>query len=129
VVLHISHSSPFSKLANILFAKELQRRFEAEGVQAVAIAVHPGRVLTGALSYFQNTFVFVPNLSFSRIVTLVSPANLSMLNQSLSGALTPLFDAINNTMGGEGEIWRSISNAIRRDRRAQRKLEEPRAGN
>jgi NAD(P)-dependent dehydrogenase (short-subunit alcohol dehydrogenase family) len=35
-----------SKLANILFAYELQRRFEGAGVDAIAAAVHPGWTAT-----------------------------------------------------------------------------------
>ncbi|MBN2500844.1 MAG: SDR family oxidoreductase [Anaerolineales bacterium] len=35
-----------SKLANILFTYELQRRFEAAGMNAIAAAVHPGWTLT-----------------------------------------------------------------------------------
>lgn len=35
-----------SKLANILFAYELQRRFEGAGVDAIAAAVHPGATAT-----------------------------------------------------------------------------------
>ncbi|KAJ7581848.1 short-chain dehydrogenase, partial [Mycena floridula] len=41
------------KLANILFAKELDRKFRAEGVDALAISVHPGFVRTdGAIAFF-----------------------------------------------------------------------------
>ncbi|EIM90579.1 NAD-P-binding protein [Stereum hirsutum FP-91666 SS1] len=65
-----------SKLANILFTKELQRRFDAEGVAAVAISVHPGGVKTpGSINF-------------------VGPANVAMLDGSmtpLQGAMTPLF--------------------------------------
>jgi hypothetical protein len=35
------------KLANILFTKELQKRFNAEGVPAISISLHPGEVKTG----------------------------------------------------------------------------------
>lgn len=35
-----------SKLANVLFAKELDRRFKAKGVQATAVSCHPGGVDT-----------------------------------------------------------------------------------
>jgi hypothetical protein len=36
-----------SKLANILFTKEIQKRFDAEGIPAISISLHPGGVLTG----------------------------------------------------------------------------------
>lgn len=36
-----------SKLMNILFAKELQKRFDAEDVDIVSLSLHPGIVATG----------------------------------------------------------------------------------
>jgi len=35
-----------SKLANLLFAKQLQKVFDAEGVQAISISLNPGDVRT-----------------------------------------------------------------------------------
>ncbi|KAG9025243.1 hypothetical protein FRB95_010383 [Tulasnella sp. JGI-2019a] len=43
-----------TKLANILFAKQLQRNFDQEKVNALAIALHPGSVDTGG---FQDTLL------------------------------------------------------------------------
>lgn len=42
-------------MANILFAKELQRRFDEEGIPAIAVSLHPGDIATGKLSH-QITF-------------------------------------------------------------------------
>ena len=45
-----TNSHPFiglSKLANILFTTELQRRLDAENVPALSITLHPGGVSTG----------------------------------------------------------------------------------
>lgn len=36
-----------SKLANLLFAYELQRRFETTGAETISLAAHPGNVRTG----------------------------------------------------------------------------------
>lgn len=36
-----------SKLANLLFAKQLQNIFDAEGINAISISLHPGGVKTG----------------------------------------------------------------------------------
>jgi len=40
-----------SKLANVLFSKELDRRFKAAGVQATAVSCHPGGVDTDLARY------------------------------------------------------------------------------
>ncbi|MED6114781.1 Short-chain dehydrogenase TIC 32, chloroplastic, variant 2 [Stylosanthes scabra] len=40
-----------SKLANILHAKELARRFKEEGVEITANALHPGSIITNILRY------------------------------------------------------------------------------
>ena len=45
-----------SKLANILFAKELQRRLDREGVPIISLTLDPGVVNTGELT----TFCLVP---------------------------------------------------------------------
>lgn len=43
-----------SKLANLLFARQLQKKFDAEGINALAISIHPGEVKTGTLFPFQH---------------------------------------------------------------------------
>ena len=40
-----------AKLANILFAYELQRRFEVAGIDAIAVAAHPGGTATNLQRY------------------------------------------------------------------------------
>ncbi|KAJ3987666.1 short-chain dehydrogenase [Lentinula detonsa] len=74
----------YSKLANVLFAKELQRKLDEAGVQAISVSVHPGNVKTdGASRYF-------------------GPENISMLEhhlEPLQGALAPLFAA------AATEVW------------------------
>jgi NAD(P)-dependent dehydrogenase (short-subunit alcohol dehydrogenase family) len=42
-----------SKLANILFAKELNRRYKSEGI--VAVSVHPGMAFTGLQRHMAPT--------------------------------------------------------------------------
>ncbi|KAF5611693.1 light induced alcohol dehydrogenase Bli-4 [Fusarium subglutinans] len=68
----------YSKLATILHTKELQRRFDQEGVDILALSVHPGGVATdGAAGYLggRDNDVFRSNLS------------------PFEGAITPLFAA------------------------------------
>jgi len=72
-----------SKLANVLFAKELQRRFDAENVQAISITLHPGGVATDGAHKFVGD-------------------NKHLLEGAMTpeqGALTPLFAAT------KPEIW------------------------
>ncbi|GAN10157.1 retinol dehydrogenase 11 [Mucor ambiguus] len=57
-----------AKFANILFAKELQRQFDAEGVDIIVTSLHPGAVvsnlgrhldLSGTLDSFRHTRGFI----------------------------------------------------------------------
>ncbi|EWY95085.1 hypothetical protein FOYG_04207 [Fusarium oxysporum NRRL 32931] len=68
----------YSKLASILHIKELQRRFDQEGVDILALSVHPGGVATnGAAGYLggRDNDIFRSNLS------------------PFEGAITPFFAA------------------------------------
>lgn len=42
----------YTKLANVLWTNELQRRFDAQEIPITAMSVHPGNVMSGALSPF-----------------------------------------------------------------------------
>lgn len=44
--LQFVHRCGYSKVANVLFTKELQRRFDEQGIRILVTAVHPGRVAT-----------------------------------------------------------------------------------
>ena len=41
----------YTKLANILWTTELQRRFDAENIPITAMSVHPGNVMSGSLPF------------------------------------------------------------------------------
>ncbi|MFQ5593468.1 MAG: oxidoreductase [Anaerolineae bacterium] len=47
-----------SKLANLLFTHELQRRFEAAGVGALAVAAHPGGTNTNLSRHVEDRWFF-----------------------------------------------------------------------
>lgn len=47
-----------SKLSNLLFTYELQRKLEASGIKAKAVAAHPGVAQTNLARYLDNKFWF-----------------------------------------------------------------------
>lgn len=71
-----------SKMANLLFAKELQRRFT--GTKKTAYAVHPGVVNTNLARNVEGLF--------GRVLTVLGPLILKSVGE---GAATELFAAVN----------------------------------
>ncbi|KAG1361330.1 Short-chain dehydrogenase TIC 32, chloroplastic [Cocos nucifera] len=55
-----------SKLANILHANELSRRFEEEGVEITANSLHPGSIITNLLRY--HSFIDVLSRTVGKLV-------------------------------------------------------------
>ncbi|WP_341953275.1 oxidoreductase [Salinibacterium sp. TMP30] len=49
-----------SKLANLLFTYELQRRFESAGIDATSVAAHPGTAGTGLADHMFNRWYLRP---------------------------------------------------------------------
>ena len=47
-----------SKLSNLLFTYELQRRIEAEGIKCIAVAAHPGVSSTNLFQYLEEKMIF-----------------------------------------------------------------------
>jgi NAD(P)-dependent dehydrogenase (short-subunit alcohol dehydrogenase family) len=84
-----------SKLANLLFAFELQRRFESAGVDAKSVGVHPGYAATD----LQRRG---PEMEGSRMKLAVMKAMNVVLAQSAErGALPILYGATAEVEGGE----------------------------
>jgi len=76
-----------SKLANLLFAYELQRRFTAAGVDAMSVGCHPGYAAT-------NLQAAGPQMRGSRFGELLSQIANRLLAQSAAmGALPTLYAA------------------------------------
>jgi NAD(P)-dependent dehydrogenase (short-subunit alcohol dehydrogenase family) len=73
-----------SKLANLLFTKELQRRFEESGADAMAVAAHPG---------VSNTHLG-DHLFEGPFVELALPLASKMLQSAAMGALPTLRAAV-----------------------------------
>jgi len=73
-----------SKLANLLFTYELQRRFESKGMDVIALAAHPGISATNLANH----------LFFNRITWLIQPLMKIVFQSSAMGALPSLRAAI-----------------------------------
>jgi NAD(P)-dependent dehydrogenase (short-subunit alcohol dehydrogenase family) len=81
-----------SKLANLLFTYELQRRFETAGVDAEALAAHPGGSNTNLQDEVSERWYIKPLLPFMRL----------MMQDSAMGALPTLRAAVDaNARGGQ----------------------------
>lgn len=74
-----------SKLANLLFALELQRRFVEHDVPVASVAAHPGVASTGLFSDPEG-------MGGNRVMRYLAPAFLKVLVQTPSaGARAPMF--------------------------------------
>jgi NAD(P)-dependent dehydrogenase (short-subunit alcohol dehydrogenase family) len=85
-----------SKLANLLFAFELQRRFEAAGAKAISVAAHPGYAST-------NLQTAGPRMEGSSFLERMSEFGNTLFAQSAAaGALPQLYAATDpGVRGGE----------------------------
>jgi len=81
-----------SKLANLLFTYELQRRFEAIGADAIAVSAHPGSSNTNLASHVENRWYF------KLLRSLLEP----MAQSAAMGALPTIRAAVDpNVKGGQ----------------------------
>lgn len=79
-----------SKLANLLFTLELQRRLEASGSRVIATAAHPGMAATNLMSSSENP-----------VMTAVARLAVSLFAQDATSGATPtLFAATEPIPGG-----------------------------
>ncbi|HWC35702.1 MAG TPA: short-chain dehydrogenase, partial [Mycobacteriales bacterium] len=83
-----------SKLANLLFAYELQRRLEAAGSPVISVAAHPGTSATNLVAVSAQDNI---------LKRLVMPAGARLISQSAAkGALPQLYAATApDVKGGE----------------------------
>jgi NAD(P)-dependent dehydrogenase (short-subunit alcohol dehydrogenase family) len=81
-----------SKLANLLFTYELQRRFEAAGATALSVAAHPGISRTNLTGHMEDRWYF----------KLFTPLMPLFLQSAAMGALPTLRAAVDaNVTGGQ----------------------------
>jgi NAD(P)-dependent dehydrogenase (short-subunit alcohol dehydrogenase family) len=83
-----------AKLANLLFALELQRRADAHGVPLTSVAAHPGYAAT-------NLQLQANNITGLPVDKLVNRAlNLTIAQSAAMGALPTLYAATEDVPGG-----------------------------
>ncbi len=81
-----------AKLANLIFAYELQRRLEARNLNASSMAAHPGFAATNLVNHL------VPSI----VVRILAPVFWWMVQSSAMGALPSLRAAVDpNVSGGQ----------------------------
>ncbi|MEJ2050920.1 MAG: oxidoreductase [Calditrichota bacterium] len=79
-----------SKLANLLFTYELQRRFEAAGSSSIAVAVHPGTANTNLTRYLEDKWYY----------KMVWPLFRWMVQDQTMGALPSIRAAVDPRVTG-----------------------------
>jgi len=81
-----------SKLSNLLFTYELQRRFEKENLNSIAVAAHPGVSNTNLNRYISGKFLY----------KIVSPLAGSVMQTAYMGALPQIRASVDpNVKGSE----------------------------
>ena len=81
-----------SKLANLLFTYELQRKMEANGINSIAVAAHPGVSNTNLARYLEDKLIF------KILMPLMSP----FIQEQDMGALPQIRASVDeNVKGGE----------------------------
>lgn len=87
-----------SKLANMLFTQELQRRFEAAGVNAKSVAAHPGYTATN----LQTAGVGMPGGGlFHKVAGMLGKVLNPIVGMDVEdGALPQIYAAVGDVKGG-----------------------------
>ena len=81
-----------SKLANLLFTYELQRKFEENGIDSIAVAAHPGGSKTNLSRHVEGKLLF----------KILGPLFNSMMMEQDQGALSQIRASVDeNVKGGE----------------------------
>lgn len=79
------HFYGISKLANILFIKELQRRVNSINADITCIAVHPGAIYTGIFRYVKITMLYTMFRSVTHLTAFLKEAtSFKTLDQGCS---------------------------------------------
>ncbi len=83
-----------SKLMNLLFTYELQRKFEASGINSIAVAAHPGVSNTNLARYLEDKLIF----------KILKPLMSPFFQEAEKGALPEIRAAVDPTVKG-GEYY------------------------
>jgi NAD(P)-dependent dehydrogenase (short-subunit alcohol dehydrogenase family) len=92
---HYSRQAAYaqSKLANLMFTYELQRRFSAAGAPTAALAAHPGVAITGVTRYLPG------------VLQVAYPAVGGLFAQSAAMGALPILRAATDPAAGGGEYY------------------------
>ena len=108
-----------SKLANLLFTHELDRRLKQSGASTISVACHPGWASTNLISEG-------PRMSDAKVMGVLSGwANATFAQSAVDGALPTLFASVEPLEGGEFvgpdgfRTWRGTP-VVQQPRRAAR---------
>jgi NAD(P)-dependent dehydrogenase (short-subunit alcohol dehydrogenase family) len=81
-----------SKLANLLFTYELQRKMEASGIKSIAVAAHPGVSSTNLFQYLEEKMIF----------KIFKPLMSPFIQEQAMGALPQIRASVDeNVKGGD----------------------------
>jgi len=81
-----------SKLSNLLFTYELQRKIEATGINSIAVAAHPGVSSTNLFQYIEDKMIY----------KIFKPLMLTFMQSQDMGALPQIRASVDlNVKGGE----------------------------
>ena len=81
-----------SKLSNLLFTYELQRKFERAGINSIAVAAHPGVSNTNLFQYLEDKMIF----------KILRPLMSPFIQEQDMGALPQIRASVDvNVKGGE----------------------------
>ncbi len=79
-----------SKLANLLFTYELQRKFESNNIDSIAVAAHPGGSNTNLARHVEGRFIF----------RLIKPIISSFMMEQDKGALSQIRASVDPAVKG-----------------------------
>ncbi|KDQ62504.1 hypothetical protein JAAARDRAFT_30409 [Jaapia argillacea MUCL 33604] len=119
-----------SKLANILWSKELQKRYDVEGLPIIVVAIHPGDVNTDTATgfwgkFYLSWFVRLPIVtvspeqgSYTSLFTAASPVVRARSEEFKGAYITPVGKITKPSASAQSdelaaELWETTENLLK----------------